>query len=163
MSRLRPLGFLIALVGVLGAGGIIATPAAAHGPVAPIASSYLARVNFVPAAIRAKVVDGDQRMWLQVRRGVTVLVLDYRGAPYLRFTSSGVAVNSNSEMYYLNETPVALTPPANLAPSTPARWHPVSDGTSYSWHDGRLHALASVALAPGATFVGRWRVDHPRR
>ena len=32
-------------------------------------------------------------------------MLDYRGVPYLRFTRSGVAVNENSEMYYLNQTP----------------------------------------------------------
>ena len=34
----------------------------------------------------------------------------------------------------------------------------MSDGHAYEWHDGRLHALASVALNPGASFVGRWQV-----
>jgi hypothetical protein len=34
----------------------------------------------------------------------------------------------------------------------------VSTGHTYSWHDGRLHALAAVALAPGQRFVGRWKI-----
>lgn len=135
-----------------------APPAAAHGPIDPIASSYLARVGSAPAGVDAKVVDGDQRMWLRAARAITVIVLDYRGAPYLRFSPAGVAVNENSAMYYLNQTPVALTPPANLGPSTPPHWQQLGSGHTYTWHDGRLHALASVALAPGASFVGHWRV-----
>ena len=139
---------------------LVATPgvAQAHGPVAPVASSYLARVGQVPAGVDAKVVDADQRMWLKVAPDETVVVLDYRGAPYLRFVPSGVQVNRNSSMYYLNQTPVALTPPVNLTAKTPPDWRRISGSHAYSWHDGRLHALAAVALAPGATFAGRWRV-----
>ena len=88
-------------------------------------------------------MDGDQRMWLRVPAAQTVVVLDYRGAPYLRFSPAGVEVNHNSEMYYLNQTPVAETPPANLTASTPPDWHRVSGGQQYGWHDGRLHALAT--------------------
>jgi hypothetical protein len=131
--------------------------ASAHGPVAPVASSYLARVQQVPAGLEAKAVDGDLRMWLSVPGRQTVVVLDYRGAPYLRFSSSGVEVNQKSSMYYLNQTP-AQTPPTTLGPRTPADWHQVTGGHSYLWHDGRLHALASVAIAPGTTYVGKWRV-----
>ena len=132
--------------------------AQAHGPIAPAASSYFAKVLELPPGVRAKVIDGDLRMWLQVPRTRTVIVLDYRGAPYVRFSPAGVDVNHNSSMYYLNQTPVALTPPANLTASTPPSWHRVSGGHSYEWHDGRLHALAAVALAPGVSFVGRWRI-----
>jgi hypothetical protein len=137
--------------------GGLPCPASAHGPVAPIASSYVARVGVVPRGIDAKVVDGDQRMWFKVDRDATVVVLDYRGAPYLRFSGSGVAVNQNSAMYYLNQTP-AEVPPPTLGPRTPPRWSKVSGGQEYGWHDGRLHALASVALAPGASYVGRWSI-----
>jgi hypothetical protein len=132
--------------------------AEAHGPIAPAASSYFAKVLELPAGLHAKVIDGDLRMWLQVPREQTVIVLDYRGAPYVRFSPAGVDVNHNSSMYYLNQTPVALTPPANLTGSTPPSWHRVSGGHSYEWHDGRLHALAAVALPPGVSFVGRWRI-----
>jgi hypothetical protein len=123
-----------------------------------VASSYLAKVTSAPAGFDAKAVDGDQRMWLRVRRRETVLVLDYRGAPYLRFSAAGVWVNHKSAMWFLNQTPVPETPPANLGPRTPPRWQLVSSGHDYSWHDGRLHALASVALSPGARYVGAWRV-----
>ena len=132
--------------------------AAAHGPVAPAALDYLARVGSVPPGLEAKVVDGDQRMWLQVRPGETVVVLDYAGAPYLRFSGSGVEVNHNSAMWYLNQTPFAWTPPAGLGARTPPKWRSVSGGHDYAWHDGRLHALATVALNPGASFVGTWRI-----
>jgi hypothetical protein len=132
--------------------------ASAHGPVAPIASSYVARVSQAPEGLHAEVVDGDQRMWLQVPRVRTVVVLDYRGAPYLRFTRSGVDVNHNSAIYYLNQTPVAEAPPSDLTRSTPPSWRRVSGGNVYSWHDGRLHALATVALSPGASYVGRWTI-----
>jgi len=132
--------------------------AQAHGPIAPVATSYLAKATAVPAGLDAKVVDGDLRMWLRAPASQTVVVLDYRGAPYLRFSASGVEVNQNSSMYYLNMTPVAATPPLNLTASTPPDWHSVSGGHSYEWHDGRLGALAVVALAPGASYVGRWNL-----
>ncbi len=131
--------------------------ASAHGPVNPPATSYLATVRQAPAGLDAKVVDGDQRMWLQVAPDQTVVVLDYRGAPYLRFSRNGVQVNHNSSMYYLNQIPAELVP-ANVGPRTPPNWSSVSGGHAYGWHDGRLHALAATALAPGTTYVGRWSI-----
>lgn len=136
--------------------------AAAHGPVDPAATSYLATVRQTPPGIEAKVVDGDQRMWIQAPGRLTVVVLDYSGAPYLRFSAQGVAVNHNSSMYYSNQVPAEATPP-NIGPKTPPSWHQATSVHAYEWHDGRLHALAATALAPGATYVGRWtlplRVD----
>jgi len=159
-SKVGRTPWLIALVvvGALVAGGAFPRAASAHGPIAPIASSYLARVSSTPSGLRAKVVDGDLLMWLQVRRGLTVVVVDYRGAPYLRFSPAGIYVNEHSPMFYLNQSPVALTPPPSLTATTPPKWHMVSAGNAYRWHDGRLHALASVALTPGAAFVGNWRL-----
>jgi hypothetical protein len=148
------------LAAVLGVAAWLGVPTAAqaHGPVAPVALDYRARVSATPSGIVAKVVDGDQRMWLRAVAGETVVVLDYRGAPYLRFSPAGVAVNHNSAMYYLNQTPVAATPPASLTSKTPPNWIRVSAGHAYGWHDGRLHALATVALPRGVSFVGRWTV-----
>ena len=104
-----------------------------------------------------QVIDGDQGLWLHAPATRTVVVLDYRRAPYLRFSAGGVAVNRNSAMYYLNQTP-AQTPPPGLGPRSPASWSPVSRGHSYLWHDGRLHALATVALPAGASYIGRWSI-----
>jgi len=149
--------FAIALTAALLTAALLPAAAAAHGPIAPVASSYLAKVATVPPGIDAKVIDGDQRMWFSVAPHLTVIVVDYRGAPYLRFGRSGVDVNRNSSMYYLNQTP-AEVPPASLGPATAPHWSHVSSGHRYEWHDGRLHALASVALAPGASYVGRWSI-----
>jgi hypothetical protein len=146
------------LLAALSAGLLLPAAAQAHGPIAPVASSYLAKPTVVPAGLEAKAVDGDLRMWLQVPPNRTVIVLDYRGAPYLRFSPAGVAVNQNSSMFYLNLTPVPAIPPLNLTSTTPPNWHMVSGGHAYEWHDGRLHALAAVALAPGVSYVGRWQV-----
>ncbi|MGA9857332.1 MAG: hypothetical protein WBQ18_05675 [Solirubrobacteraceae bacterium] len=123
----------------------------------PAASSYLARPAAVPAGLRAEVVDGDQRLWLAVAPGQTVTVIDYQGAPYLRFSAAGVAVNHASEMYYSNQVPPEVPPPGT-GPGTRPVWVPASSGHSYEWHDGRLHALAATALSPGAAYLGRWRI-----
>jgi hypothetical protein len=137
------------------AGGVPAV-ADAHGPTAPVATSYVARISGVPTGLQAKVIDGYVRMWLRVPPTTAVTVIDYRGAPYLRFTPTGVQVNQNSSMYYLNQTPVAATPPADLNARTPPSWHAASGSHAYEWHDGRLQALVSVALSPGTHYVGRW-------
>jgi hypothetical protein len=147
---------VLALLGAIAALGLFPQGAAAHGPVAPTATDYLAKVSSVPLGLQAKAVDGDQLMWLNAR-GLVVVVFDYKGAPYLRFSRSGVAVNHNSAMYYLNQNP-AQAPPSGLTQATLPRWQRVTGSHEYAWHDGRLHALATVALPPGASFVGRWSI-----
>lgn len=140
---------------------ILALPVAAEahaGSSRPVATNYLAKVRTVPAGLDAKVVDGDLRLWLRAPASTAVIVLDYRGAAYLRFDRSGVQVNHNSAMYHLNQTPVAETPPANLTASTTPDWHPASSSHDYSWHDGRLHALATIALTLGTSYVGTWTI-----
>jgi hypothetical protein len=148
---------MLAVGAVLGAALLLAPAADAHGPIDPAASRYEAHLSSLPAGMQAKVIDGDLRMWLKVDPGHTVVVLDYTGAPYLRFSRTGIEVNQNSAMYYLNQVP-PQTPPIHSGPSAPVHWSQVSSGHQYGWHDGRLHALASVALAPGATYVGRWTI-----
>ena len=154
----RPLRLLRATILAAGLAAMLAPGvASAHGPVAPIATSYLARVSQLPAGLKATVVDGDQRLWLAVAPGDTVVVLDPRGAPYLRFTRSGVAVNENSVTYYTNLIP-AQPAPAGLSAATRPRWAPAGAGHAYNWHDGRLHALAATAISPGQSYVGRWSI-----
>src|ERR1700744_2754832 len=147
-QRGRITGALIVIVAALAA----PSPAAAHGPVDPPASSSLARVSRLPAGVTAKVIDGDQRLWLRVDPRRTVVVLDYQGAADLRFAPAGVAVNTSSAMYYLNQVPAQIPPQGTGAAARP-HWSKVSSGHAYGWHDGRLHALA-----PGASYLGRWQV-----
>ena len=160
---------VLALLGML-ALAATTTPgtALAHGPTAPVATSYLARIDHTPAGVQAKIIDGYLRMWMRVapaRSGTdsgaaarTVVVLDYRGAPYLRFAPSGVYVNERSEMYYLDHVLPAEEPPAGLTRYTPPRWRRVSTGDEYEWHDARIGALADAATLPGSSYVGRWQV-----
>jgi hypothetical protein len=149
---------LLGVLATLFAAALLPAAAQGHtGPANPVASSYLARITAAPAGVEARILGGDLRMWLRDRGSAIVVVVDYRGAPYLRFTRAGVDVNTNSAMYYLNQR-VPVTPPAGLSARTTPRWRHVSSGDTYSWHDGRLHALAAVALAPGQRFVGRWKI-----
>jgi hypothetical protein len=138
---------------------LLCAPSAAdaHGPINPSASSFLARPTQIPAGLQAKAVDGDLRLWVQASPGLEVIVLDYRGAPYVRFSRTGVQVNQNSSMYYLNQTP-AEVPPTGLGANTAPKWHRVTGGHAYEWHDGRLHALGTTVIAPGARYLGRWEV-----
>src|SRR5579875_3164773 len=129
-------GRIAAVLGVIVAALALPATAAAHGPVNPAASSYVARISQLPSGLQARVVDGDQRMWLRAAPGLDVVVLDYQQAPYLRFTRAGVQVNENSEMYYLNQVPAALPPPGT-GPSVTPHWVLVSSGHAYNWHDGR--------------------------
>ena len=156
--------------------------AQAHGPIAPAASSYFAKVLGLPAGLEAKVVDGDLRMWLQVPPDQTLVVIDYRGAPYLRFSRTGMEVNHNSSMYYLNQTPVAQTPAdvpdrehaAELAPG--GRRTCATNGTtagctrsrrsrcrphpgSRSWDAGHIPLQIDGRLA--AISGGLWHADDP--
>jgi hypothetical protein len=82
------------LAGPIAALGV-PSAAQAHGAVDPAASSYQARVGQVPEGTDAKVVDGDLRMWMHASPVRPVIVLDYRGAPYLRFSRAGVFVNQS--------------------------------------------------------------------
>jgi hypothetical protein len=147
----------VVVCAVLGVGALAPASADAHGAINPVASSYLARIASVPPGLSARVVDGDLRLWLQVPRHESVVVLDYRGAPYLRFDDGRIWANRNSQMYYYNQIPPA-NPPSRLGKMTPPHWIAVGDGYTYEWHDSRLQALALEAIAPGSSDLGAWRI-----
>jgi hypothetical protein len=156
-AALRRRQALVALLAATLAFAAFPSAASADAPSAPVATAYLARTAQVPAGLRAKIVDGYLRIWLAVPPRDTLVVLDYRGVPYLRFSSAGVAVNERSEMYFLNMTP-ALTPPGLSNRTRIPLWSRVSRGHTYLWHDARLSALSTVALAPDQSYVGRWSI-----
>jgi hypothetical protein len=132
--------------------------ALAHaGLSAPVATSYLAKVAQTPPGIDAKVVDGDQRLWLRVAPSLTVVVTGLRGEPYLRFDPSGVWVNQSSPTTYLNK-PRPQVPPRGAVPGAPPRWKRISSGHTYQWHEDRLHSLAATARSGAARFIGTWSV-----
>jgi hypothetical protein len=140
--------------------GLVLAPgrAVADGPVAPTATNYVARVTHAPAGIQAQVVNAYLNLWVKVPAGAHVTILDFRGAPWVRFTPAGVAVNRNSQEYYLSQVPFPAVPPARLTRTTPPHWLKVSVAHAYTWREGRLHALATIALAPGQRYVGSWQI-----
>ncbi len=147
----------LAAAALVAAAALPAGASAHAGATAPAATSFLARVSSVPQGLEARVVDGDQRLWLRASPDVTAYVLGFAGEPYLRFSPGGVAVNEHSPAYYLNRARPRM-PPAGLTPATPPLWKTFSHGHTYSWHEDRLHALAAVARSPGSSFVGRWAI-----
>jgi len=140
------------------AAGALPGRASAHaGLTPPAATSFVARISSVPAGLEARVVDGDQRLWLRAAPNLTAYVLGFEGEAYLRFSPGGVAVNVHSPAYYVNR-PRPLAVPAGLGPATVPLWKQVSRGHVYEWHDGRLHSLAAAARTPGSSYVGRWTI-----
>jgi hypothetical protein len=146
------------MTAVLGGLALVPASAAADGPVTPTATNYLARVTRAPTGIEVKVVDAYLNLWVKVPPHGDVTILDFRGAPWVRFTPGGVAINHNSQEYYLSQVPVPAVPPTGLTRTTPPHWVRVSSGHAYVWREGRLHALATIALAPGQSYVGSWRI-----
>jgi hypothetical protein len=158
VARARLVTLLAALLTVLCVAATSPAPAAADGPVAPTATDYLARITHEPAGVQAQVVDGYLTLWMRVPPAETVVVRDFRGVPWVRFDHAGVQVNHNSQEYYLSQVPVPAVPPPTLTRRTPPHWVSVASGHTYMWREGRMHALAAVALAPGTNFVGRWSI-----
>jgi hypothetical protein len=138
---------------------MLALPARAwaHGSVDPEASVDLARITHVPPGVRVRVVDGDLRLWMSAPPDVRITVVDYQGAPYLRWTPRGVYANESSPMFYLNLSP-PITPSISLTRSTAPTWHLVTRGHSYVWHDGRVAALSESLAAPDARVLGHWSI-----
>ena len=66
----------------------------------------------------------------------TLIVLDYRGVPYLRFTRAGVEVNKRSEMYYLNATPYRGPRPRACSAVRNGVRELSGRRAHYEWHDG---------------------------
>ena len=96
--------------------------ALAHsGHAAPAATSFVARITQVPPGLEAKVVDGDQLLWLRADPRVTAVVSGLREEPYLRFTRSGVWENQRSPTTYLNK-PRPQTPPRDAIAGAPPVW-----------------------------------------
>lgn len=152
-------------VPVLGIAAVLAFPGAAlaHvGATAPVATNFNARITaFGPhtGALEAKVVDGDQMLWLRVRTpSTTVLVPGVLGEPLLRFDARGVWLNLRSITAQTDRIDrFGLKTSAN--PGAPPLWHRLTSGHAYRWHEHRLHLLEPVARGKStAMAVGPWSV-----
>jgi hypothetical protein len=136
--------------------------ASAHvGKTAPVATNFAARiVGFVPPAraLEAKVVDGDQTLWLRVAAGTTVVVPGVLDEPMLRFDAHGVWLNLRSLTAQSDRIDLLdLRPSAN--PRAAPLWHRLTGGHAYAWHEHRLHVLEVLARGRrSAGTLGPWSV-----
>jgi len=132
------------LASALGAIALVVVPdAAPHGPEAfgtgDIAS--VAGLDPLVLGVSVNVVGGDARLRLSNYSGKPVVVLGYRGEPFLRFGRGGVYENTRSPSVYLSRTrlPVASRVPSSASAAAPAEWRKVAPGFSYAWFDHRIH------------------------
>jgi hypothetical protein len=118
-----------------------ATAGSAHGPArAPGYISTVLAVSPDVLGLSATVLGGDDKLSVRNWSGKTVVVLDPRGAPMLRFTPGAVYRRAAGS------------------------WELVNRGTSFSWHDTRIHWSGSeppdvVRVTPERDhMLGAWRI-----
>lgn len=146
---------LLLVVGIFGIAAALPGRALAHvGRALPVATDFTARIATTVPGIAAKVVDGDQTLWLRVPPTADISVPGTLGEPLLRFDRRGVWLNLHS--------PTAQSDGIDrfdLRPSAsglPPLWHRLAGGHSYAWHEHRLHLLEPLARQTGS--AGPWSV-----
>jgi hypothetical protein len=132
--------------------------ASAHvGKSAPVATDFHARITHPVAGVTARVVDGDQTLWLDAGRHA-VQVPGIEGEPLLRFDTRGVWVNLRSltaqtdriDRYDLRPDP---------SPRAAPLWRKLTSGHTYGWHEHRLHLLEPLAKGVHSRkMLGTWTI-----
>jgi hypothetical protein len=140
-ARLLAASALVA-VALLGPAGPAAADAA--GP-----TDYRTEiVGFAPAVdgVVASVVGGDSFLRLEVAPGTEVLVVGYRGEPFIRFLPSGVVEeNRRSPSWYLSQDRYGTAEvPADATEDTEPEWVQVATDGSWAWHDHRSHWMGAA-------------------
>jgi hypothetical protein len=93
--------------------------------------------------VQAKVLYGDDQVWLDNRSGKTVVIDGYGGEPYLRFTPAGIFVNINSPAGYLNQDRYGKsTVPKSASAKAAPNWKKLAGGDVWAWHDHRIHYMS---------------------
>jgi len=126
--------------------------AAAHAPGEKSPEGYSSKVTSVSpklGGITVAVVEGDDELELQNTTGKTVIVYGYDKEPYLRFDAKGVYENQHSPAAFLNDDRFGKTAvPKDASGEAVPEWLRVSGGTSFSWHDHRIHWMSPIPPDP---------------
>jgi hypothetical protein len=149
--RRGPIGSLARFIAVAGLVGLAAPATAqAHGRSAVVAIDYRVAIQSAPTGIEARVLDGDRKLWLEVDRGLTVVVLGYANEPFLRFSPSGVEINDRAPTAWSDRLARGASPAfdARASPS----WRLTHHGHSFSWHEHRLAPPLHIGQ------IARWTV-----
>jgi hypothetical protein len=145
---------------------LTAAPALAHGRGSD-ASNYESTITADPGVegLTWRIINSDEYLQLDNDGDAEVAVPGYSGEPYLRIGPDGVFRNRNSQATYVNEDRFGDTViPSDIDPGGPPDWEQVSGGSSYAWHDHRIHWMAStdppgVQTDPGSEqLVNSWTV-----
>jgi hypothetical protein len=133
--------------------------ASAHvGRTLPVATNFTARITEPVRGLAARVVDGDQTLWLRAPTSATVVVPGTLGEPLLRFDAHGVWLNLRSPTAQGDGIDrLDLRPSAS--PRARPLWHRLSSAHAYAWHEHRLHALEPLTKGrSSARAIGPWSV-----
>jgi hypothetical protein len=143
---------LAIVLGVLTVAAVLPGVASAHvGRTLPVATNFTARITGSVRGIAAKVVDGDQTLWLRAPSAAVVAIQGTLGEPLLRFDARGVWVNLRSPTAQVD----GIDRPDLRVPGLPL-WHRLTHDHAFLWHEHRLHAREPLAHEAGA--VGPWSV-----
>jgi hypothetical protein len=139
------LATLAILLGVLLLVGA-AAPAHAHGRGSD-ATNMASTIRETPdlPGISWEIYGGDELLEVVNTTESEIVIMGYdrpEPRPYLRVGPDGVFENRNSEATYINRERQGVAPiPADIDPTADPDWVKVSDGTSASWHDHRMHYM----------------------
>jgi hypothetical protein len=129
--------------------GVAAPPASAHSVSGVSATNFkttLRSVNPTVPGLEVKVVEAGSRLEAENRTDQELLVLGYKGEPYLRVGPEGVFQNRLSPATYINASRKGGTPPpeAEQAKVGDTDWEKVSSEPIARWHDHRIHWMGNI-------------------
>lgn len=144
MSRRGPRALVVALALL----AVAPATGQAHGE-AGGATAYRSEVTAAPAGVAARILGGDDRLELRRDGAREVLVLGYQGEPFLRLDAEGVWRNERSLAARLADerlpAETALDDPVGETPAP--EWRRIGSGTTVTYHDHRVHWMASIPPA----------------
>ena len=129
--------------------GVAAQPVSAHSVSGQSATNFqttLRSVSPTVPGLEVKVVEAGSRLEAENRSGQELLVLGYKGEPYLRVGPEGVFQNKLSPATYINASRKGGTPPpeAEQAKVGDTDWEKVSSEPIARWHDHRIHWMGNI-------------------
>jgi hypothetical protein len=149
--------------------GVAAAPASAHSVSGVSGTDFQTTLRSVAPPVPGldvKAVEAGSRLEVENRTGQELIVLGYKGEPYLRIGPDGVFENRLSPATYLNRSRKGGTPTeaAEKAKVGDTDWAKVSSEPVARWHDHRIHWMGNinppeVRNSPGTRHVIKMSAD----
>ncbi len=143
----RPARVLAMFAVALGAVVCSADPAAAHGVAGVQPTNYEVRITSVVPRLRGvelRAVDLGNRLELRNNSDGDIVVLGYRGEPYLRVGPNGAEENLRSPATYLNKrNDLSEQVPSSANASAAPQWRKLTSAPVARWHDHRAHWMGT--------------------